>query len=140
MIFPNGINDRFSYEDVPYPMDWAYDFEKGALKNASGKNAVAEGAEAVKMLIYKLLRTPKGVYKAYGENFGSDFSAVIGSSDRSETESGIRGAIEEALSRCRYITGIRDIAFRYEDSSVYVTMTVGTVFSKDVMADLFIDL
>lgn len=61
-----------------HPREFAWDFERDEFILKDGKFVIVEGNEALKVWIYKVLKTTKGRYKAYSSKYGHELEDLIG--------------------------------------------------------------
>ena len=54
------------------PREYKYDFVERKIALVNGSPQWVEGLEAIKIWIYKTLRTQRGYYMAYTFNYGQD--------------------------------------------------------------------
>ena len=97
-VFPELTIQSESLETQVLPIykEWAYDFEKNEFLTRGGKYYLVDKDEALKIWIYKALRTARYRYQAYSRKYGSELDEVIGlSADREICESEIQRYIEE---------------------------------------------
>ncbi len=129
-VFPELTIQSESLETQVLPIykEWAYDFEKNEFLTRGGKYYLVDKDEALKIWIYKALRTARYRYQAYSRKYGSELDEVIGlSADREICESEIQRYIEECLLVNPYIQSVEDFEFTYADR-VKVDFTVSTVY------------
>lgn len=111
--------------------EWAYDYDKNCLKLSGGKPYLVKKNEALKIWIFKALRTKRFVYEAYTHNYGTEIENVIGTSDSLEVqESEIKRYITECLMVNPYIQELSAFLFEHRKGKVTVTFEVTTVYDK----------
>lgn len=139
MIFPDNIinNEETGGEkrvDEPAPLpsliDWAVDFKSGRLAIKNGRNYKVEGAEALKVWIYKALKTPRSVYAAYSDDFGEDFSAALSTLPYDDMTLYLQTYITEALTPSPYVYSVHSFAFERNDAVLRCEFTVDTVLGE----------
>ena len=135
-LFPELSVAKISDEKrLPMYREWAFDFEKEELKKKHGKYYLVEGNEALKIWIYKALKTERYIFVAYTKNYGSEVSTLIGIvEDEDILFSEISRYIEESLLVNPYIISVSDFNFsRSKSSEVDVRFNVNTIYgSMDV--------
>lgn len=69
----------FSQEEkvTDIPKEYVWDFEKNDFKLKDGKFQIVEGIEALKIWIWKALKTSKGKYPIYSDAYGNEFEKII---------------------------------------------------------------
>ena len=113
-------------------MEWAFDFEKGEFKVKHGKYYLVKGNEALKIWIYKALRTPRFIFNTYTHNYGSELGTLVGTvEDKDMLYSEISRYIEEVLLANPYIINVSDFNFsRSKSSEVDVRFKVNTIYGS----------
>ena len=80
------------------PREYKYDFVERKIALVNGSPQWVEGLEAIKIWIYKPLRTQRGYYMAYTFNYGQDYEDLIGSGlSVAALKSEVKRMTEEAL-------------------------------------------
>lgn len=109
----------------------AYDFENNCLLLQGGKPYYVTKNEALKVWIYKALRTKRFIYPAYTHNYGTEVDEVIGLTDENEiTDSEIERYITECLMVNPYIQELSNFEFTHSFGSVYCSFDVESVYDK----------
>lgn len=118
-------------EELPVFCEYAYDFKNNRLlKNDDGMTYLIYGADALKIWIYKALKTERYRYLAYTDDFGSEIDDLIGSSRTMEVlKLELQRVIIEALIYNPYILEVRDFMFEKNGSGLCVKFTVSTIYS-----------
>ena len=132
MIFPQEWSEAAEerVEELPIPVDWALDFETGELAVKNGKNYRVEGLEAIKVWVYKALRTSRGVWPAYSSEFGHDLDMLIGSADVQAASELAEEYVRDALVYSPYIEEVRDVEVTREWDRLYLSCTVDTIYGE----------
>ena len=132
-LFPELTVANLSDEKrLPMYREWAFDFEKEELKTKHGKYYLVEGNEALKIWIYKTLKTERYIFVAYTKNYGSEVSILIGTvEDEDILFSEISRYIEEALLVNPYIVDVGDFSFLHSNrQEIKVKFIVSTIYGK----------
>lgn len=130
-LFPELTVANLSDEKrLPMYREWAFDFEKEELKTKHGKYYLVEGNEALKIWIYKALKTERYIFVAYTKNYGSEVSTLIGIvEDEDILFSEISRYIEESLLVNPYIVSVGDFSFSHpKGGEINVKFSVSTVY------------
>lgn len=130
MIFPEDLDETMTEEaeqELPVPMDWAIDFETGELDLKNGRPYQAEGMEALKVWVWKMLKTPRNVYE-YSADLGQEFDQLIGTTDYDLAEDNLQFLIKDALEMSPYIVEVNGFQFARMGSEFQVSFTVNTVY------------
>ena len=132
-LFPELSVAEVSNEKLlPMYMEWAFDFEKGELKVKHGKYYLVEGNEALKIWIYKALRTPRFNFNSFTHKYGSELGTLASTvEDKDILYSEISRYIEEVLLANPYIISVSDFNFsRSKSSEVDVRFNVNTIYGS----------
>lgn len=119
----------FSEEEtnISTPKEYAWDFEKNDFKLKDGKFQVVEGIEALKIWIWKALKTNKSEYPIYSENYGNEFESIIGEGlSKSLVESEAKRLTLECLMDNEHILGIKNFNVDKVKDVLSITFTAET--------------
>ena len=113
---------------------YSWDFEKDCfIYDGDGKHILLEGNDALKVWIYKALRTQRGVYLAYTWNYGADLKKFIGKiMGVQERKSELRREITETLMTNAYIKSIdkMDLAETDYNRDLQINITLTTIYGQ----------
>lgn len=129
-LFPDLTIPVSDYPSTQLPIykEWAYDFEKNEFKLRGGLYYLVEKNEALRIWVYKALKTPRYRFQAYPREYGSELEEVVGlCMDREILESEVERFIREALLTNPYIISVQDFIFTYGDKTT-VSFSVTTVY------------
>lgn len=133
-IFPFVISEAAEDETAALPeyKEMAYDFDNNCLLKKAGKYYMVTQNEALKIWIYKALKTRRFIYQAYSHNFGTEVDNVIGlSSSRSVVESEMKRYITETVMVNPYMQELSNFIFEWKDKSTCeVIFDVITIYDK----------
>ena len=132
-IFPELSVAKISDEKrLPMYREWAFDFEREELKIKHGKYYLVEGNEALKIWIYKALKTERFIFNAYSNKYGNEVSILMGTvEDEDILFSEISRYIQESLLVNPYIVDVGDFNFLHSKSQeVKVKFIVSTIYGK----------
>jgi hypothetical protein len=116
---------------LPLAKEYAWDFDNNNFLLLDGKHQAVTGAAAVKVWIWKCLKTPKNAFKAYDGNFGNDIETLYGQGlSVAAQKSEIERYLKEALLVNAYITGISDISISVEGSQTIFSFTAVTIYGE----------
>ena len=102
-------------EDLPYLEEYAWDFEHDCFRyDANGKHIIVTENEALKVWVYKCLKTERWLYNAYRHgiyndrcNFGLWLERYIGKNPNNEkTASAIKKEVREAIAANPYVQSV----------------------------------
>lgn len=129
------VLDDTASEELPLYREYAYDFVNNRLLTGpDGNTYLVEGNEALRIWIYKALRTPRYAHAAYDDDYGCELDNLIGepmSSDVTHLE--IKRYITEALMVNPYIEELSDFTFTSTHSGVEVSFRVRTGYGTDTI-------
>lgn len=118
--------------DLPMFREYAWDFEHDVfLYDEAGKHIMVEGNEAVKVWIYKALKTERYAYLAYSWQYGIELMPFIGKvMSVQERYSELKRVIVECLMVNPYIQSIDSITFSSKGTRVTCDVTLTTVYGE----------
>lgn len=131
-IFPFTSDiDEPKKEQLPVFREMAFDYGKNRLLRRNGKTYRVEKDEALKIWIWKALKTKRYIWPAYSKTYGTEIETVMGSCrDRSIQESEIKRHVTETLMVCPYLQQLTDFSFTYEGARIGVSFTVISVYGR----------
>ena len=122
---------RTSEAVLPLCRETAWDFDKGTPIFRAGAPAQVTGKEAVKVWIWKALRTERFRYEIYTRAFGADLEGLIGRAYTDEIkEAEVPRYIRECLLINPYISAVNNIRVSFEKGTLAVTAAVATVYGE----------
>ncbi len=87
--------------------------------------------DALKIWIYKAIKTVRYRYVAYTWNYGCEIEKLIGQPNTRElNESEIERYVREALEINPYINLIYNFSFEYKNDQIYCNFSVDSVYGK----------
>lgn len=132
-LFPEltiGIGEEAG-KNLPVYREWAYDFNRNCFLTQNGQYYMVEKNEALKIWIYKAMKTSRYRYPAYPRAYGQELDEIIGmSSSREIRESESERLIQEALLVNPYITSVEDFEFEHKGSDLHVSFQVVTLYGE----------
>jgi hypothetical protein len=130
MIDPGPVEDNGS-QALPLCREAAWDFVNDVPVFRGGEPVVVEGKEALKVWIWRALRTPRFKYEIYSWAYGSEFESLLGQaySDSIKTAEAPR-YLRECLLINPYITAVRDISVTFDSARLTVKGTAVTIYGE----------
>lgn len=121
-----------SADQLPLLKEYAWDFEKDIfLKNADGQHVIVTENEALKVWIYKTLKTERFRYVAYHDSYGIELEKYIGNSNIKNVGEMIKTDIREGLLVNPYIVSIDNMTItRQEKDIIEITIYLTSIYSK----------
>lgn len=130
--FPfTGYSDEYE-EELPLFEEYAWDFEQDKfIYDGNGRHLTVQGKEAVKVWIYKALKTERYQYLVYSWGYGIELKPFIGKvMSVQERLSELKRVIVECLMVNPYIKSIDSIEFVNEGDTVQGYITLTTVYGE----------
>lgn len=121
-----------SADQLPLLKEYAWNFEKDIfLKNADGQHVIVTENEALKVWIYKTLKTERFRYVAYHDSYGIELEKYIGNSNIKNVGEMIKADIREGLLVNPYIVSIDNMTItRQEKDIIEITIYLTSIYSK----------
>ena len=119
---------------LPLAKEYAWDYVINDFLLVDGKNVIVTGREAVKVWIWKALKTAKDRYKAYA-SFGNELESLISAGlSIAALKSELERYLKESLLINAYITGISDISIVIDGSKSDVSFTAATIYGDVIIS------
>lgn len=120
-----------SDSDLPTFKEYAWDFDNDDFIIEDGELVILEGDEALKVWIYKALKTQRYRYLAYSFNYGNEFESLINKGyDKDLVVSELKRLIEQCLLVNKYIKSVDSVDIELEDDKLIGTIYITTVYSS----------
>ncbi|MCC0642112.1 MULTISPECIES: DUF2634 domain-containing protein [unclassified Clostridioides] len=135
-IFPfMGVPDDYtspSNEELPIFKEFAWNFEKDEKIIENGDFKVVERNEAIKVWIYKTIKTDKYVHLIYTWDYGTDIKNLIGQKyTKGLTESEAKRYIQEALLINPYILEVNVTNTEFKDDNLSINLNIKTIYGEE---------
>lgn len=136
-IFPfiEATEEEIELVELPMAKEYAWDFEKQDFRYKNGKMFFVEGKEAIKVWLWKLLKTERFREVIFSWDYGSELHELIGQGyskelTSSEAERYVKEAIEYNLSD--YVTGISNFTVNFNNSErlLSISFTAETPYGE----------
>ncbi|WP_110955760.1 DUF2634 domain-containing protein [Anaerosinus massiliensis] len=115
--------------NLPTFKEYAWDFEHDRFIFESGKHKIVEENEALKVWIYKTLKTERWRYRVYDNAYGIQLEQFIGAyTNNNSNAAEIDQYIREALLVNPYIKSIDDIKAEIDGDSLSYTIMLTTIY------------
>lgn len=130
MIDP-GTAENNREQALPLCREVAWDYVHDVPIFRDGEPVVVTGKEALKVWIWKAIRTPRFRYEIYTWAYGSEFESLLGQaySDSVKTAEAPR-YLRECLLVNPYITAVEDISVTFETARLTVKGTAATIYGE----------
>lgn len=117
--------------DLPIFKEYAIDFKTAEPIYKEGEIVVLEKNEALKVWIYKALRTQRNKYESHSENYGNDLIEHIGTIYNETVK---KAVIEQQIKECLlvnpYILSVTNFKFNYDGYNLKVDFKVQTIYNE----------
>ena len=136
-IFPFMNNDEIestidnSNNDLPmyYEVGWDFLKDKPIIKN--NEFVIVEGKEAIKVWIYKAIKTVRYQYPIYSWDYGCEINSLIGQNyTKGLTKSESERYIKEAILINPYIKDVKIIDINFSKDILSVSIQVDTIYGE----------
>lgn len=132
--FPFITNEELTENTEPMPLykeiAWDYDNDKIVLINGSPK--IVEGNEAIKVWVYKAIKTMRYKYPIYTWEYGCEMDSLLGKGLQNDLiKSETKRYIEEALLINPYILSVSDIEVELNESILGISCSLETVYGTN---------
>lgn len=129
MIFP--FIDALPETQDSMPREYAWDFSRGDFLLRAGRPYIVEGLEAVKVMIYKIIKTERYKWAAYTWDYGIELEALIGQRmQQADAVNRLKAAINDAIQSVPYVRGVISLEANYEGQSWHITAIIDTSFGE----------
>lgn len=116
---------------LPLCREIAWDFSAGTPRYSGGNPVEVTGAEAVKVWIWKALKTVRCRYDVYTWDYGCEAERLIGQPYSAQVkESEAARYVREALVTNPYITEVQQTAVTFSGTVLTISCRVRTVYGE----------
>lgn len=126
------LNETETQEnDLPLFKEMAIDFETGEPIIKNNEIVALEGSEALKVWIWKVLKTERYKYKAYTDNYGNELKEQLGTIyDKTIKDAILENEIRECLGVNPYIVRLHSFSIETPEGMQhpYIYFSVDTVY------------
>lgn len=126
------LNETETQEtDLPLFKEMAIDFETGEPIIKNNEIVTLEGQEALKVWIWKTLKTERYKYKAYTDNYGNELKEQLGTIyDKTIKDAILENEIRECLGVNPYIVRLHSFSIETPEGMQhpYIYFSVDTVY------------
>ena len=118
-------------QTLPLCREVAWDFKRDVPVFRQGEPVVVTGKEALKVWIWRAIRTPRFRYEIYTWAYGSEFESLLGQAytDAVKTAEAPR-YLRECLLINPYITAVKNISVSFESAKLTVAGTAVTIYGE----------
>lgn len=129
--FTGGVSVLAEQELPPF-REYAWDFENDCfIYDEAGKRIIVEGDEALKIWVYKALKTERYEYLAYSWQYGIELKPFIGKvMGVYERYSELKRVIIECLMVNPYIRSVDSVDFQTDGDYTHCDIALTTVYGE----------
>lgn len=131
--FVSGNTDNVATTENSLPTftEYAWDFVNDQFIFENGSHKIVAENEALKVWIYKTLKTERWRYRAYDNAYGIELEQFIGTRTNNSASAGeIEQYISESLLINPYIKSIDDIQATIDGDTLTYTIALTTVYGS----------
>ena len=124
-------NIENSIDELPmyYEVGWDYLKDEPLIEN--NEFVIVEGNEAIKVWIYKAIKTARYQYPIYSWDYGCEISSLIGQKyTKGLTKSEAERYIKEAILINPYVTDVKIIDINFSEDILSVSIQVDTIYGE----------
>ena len=119
------------YPEYPLYREGAWDFKTDQAIFEDGSPKIVTGNEAIKVWVYKAIKTTRYHYEIYTWNYGCEIESLLGKGFQfGFIESETKRFVREALSVNPYITYIAKIDVTFEKDTLRVYVELETIYGS----------
>lgn len=118
-------------EELKLFREVAWNFEKDEPIIENGDFKIVEGNEAIKVWVYKCIKTNRYEHEVYSWDYGTELSELIGQKySKGLTESEASRYIKESLLVNPYILDVNVANTRFTDDLLSVDIVINTIYGE----------
>ena len=124
-------NIENSIDELPmyYEVGWDYIKDEPLIEN--NEFVIVEGKNAIKVWIYKAIKTVRYQHPIYSWDYGCEISSLIGQKyTKGLTKSESERYIKEAILINPYITDVKIIDINFSEDILSVSIQVDTIYGE----------
>lgn len=120
---------------LPVFTEYAWDFVNDKFFYEFGKHKIVTENEALKVWIYKTLKTERWRYLAYDNDYGIELEQFIGKRTNNAASAGeVEQYISEALLVNPYIQSIEEIQYSIEGDALAYKISLTTIYGDLIVS------
>jgi len=120
--------------ELPLAKEYAWDFGNNDFLLVDGKFIIVTGKEAIKMWIWKALKTQKNKYRVYTVKYGNELETLVNSGlSTGALRSELERYLKESLLINAYITGIKNIDISIDGGKADVGFIVESFYGEVII-------
>lgn len=115
---------------LPRYTEYAWDFENDKFIFEDGRHKIVYDNDAMKIWVYKTLKTERDRYLAYDSYYGLELEQFIGQGNRASVHTKLEGYIREGLLVNPYILSIDQITYTSDMDLIVITVNLTSVYGS----------
>lgn len=124
-----NIENSNSELHMYYDVGWNYIKDEPLIEN--NEFVIVEGNEAIKVWIYKAIKTARYQHPIYSWDYGCEISSLIGQKyTKGLTKSEAERYIKEAILINPYVTDVKIIDINFSEDILSVSIQVDTIYGE----------
>lgn len=129
---PAPDNAGSTVPELPTFTEYAWDFDHDCFRyDSAGNHITVEENEALKVWVYKLLKTPRYRYQAYYDDYGLILEDYIGKAPNDTVEAGnLFNEIKKAIMVNPYIKDVMNTGMNPHEKTVQIALELTTIYGK----------
>lgn len=126
--------ETLAEENLPTFKEYGWDFDTDSFKrDENGNLVILEGNEAIKVWVYKCLKTERYRYRAYFDDYGAELERFIGHPNDGQEGTELYRYVQEALLVNPYIRAVGDISISEVGKKIILNVKLNTIYSDDAI-------
>ena len=130
MIFPNIKAKETDKLELNSLKEIGWDFEKDNPIIKNNEFLIVEGIEALKVWIYKTIKTTRFKYLIYSNAYGTSVKSFIGKVFTERVKNDFKKEIIEALLINNYIESVSVIEYKLDYNELFLSLKIETKINK----------
>ena len=130
MIFPNIKGRETKKLELNSLKEIALDFEKDEPIIKNNEFLIVEGIEALKVWVYKTIKTTRFKYLVYSNAYGTSIKSFIGKVFTERVKNDFKKEIIEALLINNYIESVSVIEYKLDYNKLFLSLKIETKINK----------
>jgi hypothetical protein len=133
-LFPfveQEIQETTIKNELPIPHEYAWDFANNDFIMENGRPKIVQENEAIKIWIYKAIKTYRNRHVIYSDAYGCEIESLIGNEMSSEAKKQLfKQYIEECLYVNPYVINIYNFEVNIDSDQLHANFIVTTPYGE----------
>ncbi len=127
MIFPNIQVKETNKLELNKLKEIAWDFENDTPIIKDNEFVIVEGLEALRVWVYKTIKTKRFKFLAYGKSYGTSINSYIGKVFTESVKRDFKSEIIDALMVSDYIDSVTVTDYALDCNNMYINLRIHTL-------------